>query len=325
MTSAPEAEPNHDPTFDADTKVIIQVEPSIDPSLAFEIQLPAGWTRVDGWHRELCRLGMPVPLAVFACAEVRDQVVAVSAEQLPAEVDVVDWCRFRCVNAGWLVTSTREILEGRGCEVVARRASGWTRRDRVVLDGARLVYTHELAWEKSGAEERRGLEVPVHLLRPSSVDRVERWIDAALGDGLTFSLPASWRFVPTRGELAASVDAELVTKRGVMAVLGVRARPCEERPRWLAARLEDVRTELLRWGFVIEREAEPDQPRERAMREIACWRGGFVLGTAEASGIAFDVRGFAVVAWVGVAWRVGARLEWMRAIRALEIAVSSLR
>src|SRR5687768_1173228 len=95
--------PDHDPLSDADTKVIIQVEPSIDPSLAFEIHLPAGWIRVDDWQRELCRLGLPVPLAVFACADARDWVVAVSAERLPAEVDVVDWCRFRCVNAAWLV------------------------------------------------------------------------------------------------------------------------------------------------------------------------------------------------------------------------------
>lgn len=310
--------------------------PSLDPSLTFSLPLPAGWLRAHGF-RALDAANLPRPLAVFASEE-QDAAVGVSATALPFEVDLLDWCRFRCVSSGWVVLAADAVAlaAGSGARVLSRRGR-FMRHDTAVLHRGRAVVTHVVASESawiSGAASWCTIGERLRLERPGSGTRIERHQAVRVGDAeLAFDLPASWRVQGwVRSGASVSIDVEPAIGVSQRVALRLRARTVAPAPWSIAQRRADLRLELDRRGFTPRAEAGEDRPRPPVRAAIPGWLGGTVLWVDGPRQRPFEARlwhcnvaGYEVDALLVVGWHPECVLDGMRGIRALELVFSTLQ
>lgn len=308
-----------------------RITPSLDPTLAFELSLPSGWRQSREHHTALCRIGLPVPLAVFEDTA-GSALVAVSATRLPFEVDIEDWCRFRCVEAGWDILSSRPIEDAGATfvhELVARRPGGILRSDATVLDGPRLIQLHAIgrALDAPGLDgwaSRRGFR----LLVPTGVPHIEPRATIRFGQAFELEMPESWNVRTPAGATNSAVDLVL----GRHTWLGLRVHRHGDVRRDLDARRASLRAELLADGVAVDREGGLDRPRASTLASLRGWATGRVFAAVGPGPALCEVRMWHreldehhADAVLVIDQPITRRLTWMRAIRALEIAIASVR
>jgi hypothetical protein len=309
----------------------IRITPSLDPTLAFELSLPSGWRHTRDHHAELCRVGLPVPLAVFEDTA-GSALVAVSATRLPFEIDLEDWCRFRCVESGWDILSSRPITDPGATfvhELVARRPGGIMRSDAALLDGPRLIQMHAIgpaldAAGLAGWASHWGFR----LLDARGTPRIEPRATVCFGHEFELEVPESWNVRTPTSVGAAAVDLVL----GQRTWIGVRTHRHGDVRSDVEARRAGLRAELLDEGIAVDREGGFDRPRTSILAALPGWASGRIFAAVGPGPVLCEVRMWHrelddhhVDAVLVIDQPITRRMTWMRAIRALEIAIASVR
>lgn len=324
----------------ATTHMLARVHPAADRRAAFELLVPRGWTR----------MAEGAPAAFAGADEVLGHAwlggyegpggstIELSTSTLAWELAPLDWLAARLVRCGWTVTAARmlEVPDGRRAELVGRRVDDATLvlgRWLAFVDAGRLLVVHTRAREQQLVRDALALELAAdgfRLLAPTGIDRFEALaVHGIAPTPLAFLLPASWAV--TDGSEPGTADAELVVADRRRAWLHLRVTRAAADRESLSLRSHAMRVELRQRGFVPSRvEAEILVDRARMWR--ACEGAiGRALVAHSRTGVAHDVRiwhrdasGHAVDAMVVAKGPMGPGVDWMRAMRALEIAFGTV-
>lgn len=290
----------------------------------------------------IARLGLPLPLATFepgagaAIPRSARARVVVTAMPLPFDVDAEDWSRFRGAARGWAVVASEpaETASGPGLAMTFERAEGLVRHDVGLVARRSLVTVHVVGTRASWPEVVAsvgtvGASMRIHGDHDAAV---ERRVCNALAAGVTVELPASWRpraIGGTQGQPHATTHFEAIGGAGWIAI---RATPRSAASVSLGERSAALSRWLVDRRIAVREVSRADLPRSTVLAAQPGWRGGFLLDAwgpclrpLEVRTWHVDLARADIDAMLVVDHDASRPLSWMRGIRALEIAIASLR
>ena len=318
----------------ARTHEVQRIEVAHDPAMSFGLLVPRSMVAAVPTTYVAPEHGRPEPLALFGVPNVESGPrVVVSGQILEWEVDPLEWLRWLWVRDGWRI-ALAQVHSGKGgprYEIAALREREGTvtvRRCMAFRSGPRLVrcdvsstlhawsqWHDALWWTLDGFHLGRPRRAPVEAL----VGRE--------GPLLAFGVPGSWDVRGEGNEVEGMVWAARPMRdvqRG--ATLRVEARRLETAPPAAERRgalWRSMREAGLGLGAVLT--AEREAFAELVPGWIGQWQAGLrsgkgdgvaVLVQREDQGVAMD--------YVLVAPAAGTEhLDWMRATRALDVAIST--
>jgi hypothetical protein len=317
----------------------LEVVPTSDPSLAYSLPVPKGWGHVS----ELggcASAGRPEILGIFAPdPDLDGPRIIVSAMRLRWDVDPVEWVRHGWELAGWGIAMARPLearwhprfevgglrhVEGR---TDVRRATGFIDNGRLVrVDVAGPAATwdkqHDILWPCG---------VLMSLVKPTYRREVEPLIHHG-GPRMRFALPESWRALPQSSPLGAGSRWLATPMEGAQGSVALRIEATSwrrDRPESIEARQHRLHHELWAKGISVSH-----SPRRVPAGSAAGTPGlaGMYAAHARDRDERFELR-FAhcdVDGWsfdyaTVIASPERCPIDRMRAIRALEIAVTTTR
>lgn len=298
--------------------VIIEGQPALNQWLP----LPKSWTQQDAPGPYLDLVGIPRPIGVYASGQSPAHLgLLVTVTSVPFEVRLEDWVEQERACSGFLLQ--RQSWQS---SVAGPRLVSWSTKAGVVCasvafaDTGRVFVAHCVAdrrWiaDVAGVVEHFLLESS--LQRPGTPGRLEALYSAHAGRH-TFQIPASWRWAQRHA------TAELIDPRGpTRARLQLRViegpiRPTATRHKALQAQLRARRwtparafgsapRDMIRDGWVI---AELDVHNHKQQPCTMLIAHG-TIGDCEAELLATSSK--------------QTPRCWQRTIRALEIAIDTLR
>jgi hypothetical protein len=316
-----------------ETHDAIKMRPAHDTKLRYSIPIPKGWGRATAVGTP--DPGVPEPLGVFSPSpDLAGPRVIVSVKRLQWEVDPLEWVRYGWIRNGWKVAVARRLeapwtgrFEIGGFKetdgiVQVRRATGF-------LDNGRLLRAdvaapqplwprvHDMLWPCG---------VLLDLREPTGRAQVEAQ-PRRKGPGISFKLPKSWRAGSgvTDGSLrwiaALEGDAQQCAALRIDVTSRRRAQPLDHRQRAIAA-------DLRAGGLLLDARIEAVDPDCGA--ELPGWRGHHRIMAKGRDGDRFEVRlahretDTCTIDYAMLAPEPGrCHLDWMRATRALDVAIAS--
>ncbi|MEX1365577.1 MAG: hypothetical protein AB1Z98_20785 [Nannocystaceae bacterium] len=338
MRNAPFRDAHH--TLDTLTRTHrrVGIIPSSDDSLRYLIPIPRGWGQASGLAVQPVA-GRPEILGLFApTPDLSGPRIIVSATRLRWDVDPLLWVRHHWEAAGWSVAVARP-LDRRWhprFEVGAlRRTEGTVEVRRTVgfVDNGRLLRVDTVAPSRQWKELHDALwpcGVLCSLAKPTYRREVEAHQSIGNSSWVAFGLPASWHAKEARapwsgaerwvGAPADEVGGSVALRVDAMAWTG-------EVVESIAARQMRVRHELWGQGITLARTCE--RIHEGLAAGVEGLAGVF-RATATDADERFEVRlahryvdGVMADYTMLVASPQEHPLDFMRASRALEIAIAS--
>lgn len=320
------------------THAVYRLRPPHDPSLTYRIPVPAAWGRCRTLPAIDPELGRPELLGLFASPDdPQRERLTVSVTRLPYEVDPLAWVTARAAVGGWRIATARRLDDRGRFEVGALREDQGrvlVRRTVGVLDEARLLRVDATAG--SGAWPKVADELwPCGMLFDLEAPTRRAQIEARRTFGgplVKFSLPGSWDAKPTAPAERGGVTWLAWTEQDVQLAAVVRvdaARVGEAGVETIGDRQRRVVHGLKRRGVHLVR--EPVRVADDGDRGAGLdgWLGQWVA-PGRAGSDALEIRfahrdaGGISVDYLMVAPAPGTRhLDWMRCVRAFEIAIST--
>jgi hypothetical protein len=309
----------------------VSVTPLRDEGLRYVIGQPRGWQCAQRLGEYVDLPTVQRPIGMFCCGgPPLGQAMTVTTTPMQIEIRIEDWIRHVFERADWRVHDQRWHETDHGQRLVTWGTSRRTVMGTVAFaDAGRIIMTHCMGAVGRQPEVALTLwrcAMPMRMRQPASAGRLEARIDAGCG-AYGFEMPYSWR---VRAELCgtgcARADVDLVDPRGgpPPATLRMRVGGDPELP--VDVRRRQTFGRLAKAGWVPSLTiTEPDElwrgrPDGLTLQEVrARSRSGAIadlrIGHGEHDGAAFEVI---------VACEEGRPRCWMRAKRALEIAVETL-
>ncbi len=317
-------------TPDPAERVMFEVTPAWDHTLAFRIPLPRGWDRALhlGTWAEVPTVARPI--GMFVSMQPPGTVaMAVMTTPMPIEVRVEDWVRRDQERAGWTVLDQRWHDTPHGLRCVTWATQNNLVRGTVAFADAGRLYTVNCQSPLSGQAKLADLvwasALALALELPAGPGRLEARHRLEC-DGHHFEVPASWEAEPTRvGRNAVHRDVALIDPRGPLRAK-LRVRVGGDAETTLDVRRRHTLARLAAAGWAPSRAIDPlDTPW---YAQPGGWEARQLTATSPL-GEPFHLRvthgtadGIPVEAMV--AGSTDGPTSWMRAVRALEIAIESL-
>lgn len=304
------------------------------PQLSFVIPIEPDWVTAMPTHQSDSGRGRPVAMALFATdTAMKGARIVVSTQTLPCAVDPLEWIRYMWATSGWkiVVARTHPASGGPRYELGAMRTRNGepeVRRTLVLRTGARLLRadacTSLREWPNSHDSLWWSLD-GFALGAPSKLSSIEA-LTPCQGPLLRFAIPQSWHAAGTGTHFDGvrwAANPVRDVQRGVL--LQVIASP----------ELETVSASQRRAIYAKHARAHqtvgallPTQ-RPTLAQHVRGWLGQWQAATRTTQGdgvlvvVQREVEGVAID-YVLQAPAAGTQhLDWMRATRALDIAIST--
>jgi len=311
------------------------IELDFDPGASFMVPVPRSMVTARPSRHVPQAPGRPMPLAVFGFPpRLHGPRLSVSTQTLRWEVDPLEWLRWLVVRQGWRVAEVRRHpgRNGPRCELGAlREVDGRVevRRTMALRSGARLVRCDAWSPRKDWPAHHDALWHALDGFRLGQHRRgsVEPLV-AHEGPLLGFAVPGSWDARGVGDARRMEWGAQLTENPQRGAVLRIRAR-LQDPAADARERRDSLWRSLKRDGHRIG--AVFDAARPELAAGVPGWIGQWqaALGTDGRDGVVVLVQrehhGIAVD-YVLIAPTAGTEhVDWMRATRALDVAVATSR
>ncbi|MCX4239738.1 hypothetical protein [Paraliomyxa miuraensis] len=311
--------------------------PTSDPTLAYSLPIPHGWGRVQGLGAQP-DAGRPEILGIFAPdPDIEGPRIIVSATRLRWDVDPAEWVRHGWELAKWDIAMARSLearwhprFEVGGLRAIDGRIE--TRRATGFVDNGRL-FRVDVAGPASTWNKHHDLLWPCGVLMSLDKPTFRREVEPLIhrgGPHMEFHLPESWSAKPEPPPWRGTTRWVALPAEGAQGSVVLRI----EATRWQYDQPEPVETrqhrlhrELWDAGISLGR-----QPKRIAPGSALGTPGlvGVYVATARDREQPFelrfahrDVEGWSFDYTAVIASPERCPLDRMRAIRALEIAITT--
>ncbi len=328
--------PDLDPEHLLRTHELRRVEVFQDRAMSFGLPVPAAMAMAYPQVQQPRKRGQPEVLAVAGLPPYLDSPrLLVSGQTLVYEVDPLEWLRWLFTKAGWTIALARTHPGPAGprYELGAMREEDGTvllRRTMAVRSGPKLVRCDAearmadwMAWHDALWASLRGFDLGAP--QRGSIEALVAW-DGPL---LSFALPGSWDCQGVRGDdggVAWAATPARDVQRGASLAIQVQAAASGSVQRRQRV-FEALRRETAAAGGSLS--AFLEAPRPELQAHVPGWVGQWqahgqgpdgdvvvVLVQREDQGVAVD--------FVLTAPAAGTEhVDWMRATRALDVAIAT--